>query len=289
MKTNKFILAGLMAVGMLLSACTEEPPVYQPAAPEANEVQAYIYSDTKTSYQFVALEQSFPVVIGRNQTEGEATFELLTNDTIGAFEVEPVHFAAGEKSTTVNVTVKLSYGESYGLTLSVPENYTTAYGQPTVSIAIVVDFTWMPMGAVQFESGFCGGTAKLKIEQAKEYVDADGNLLFRLNSPYYYATGAQWCTAPGLHLQFLLDKNYNAVDMFEYGFIQMLDNGPYFSDGVAPINYAYYDPINYGNYCFFVNDGDIYQLGILFSDMSGLTMGGEVWQWVEGYPGAVAE
>jgi hypothetical protein len=110
-----------------------------------------------------------------------------------------------------------------------------------------------------------------------------------LNSPYYYATGAQWCTAPGLHLQFLLDKNYNAVDMFEYGFIPMLDNGPYFSDGVDPINYAYYDPINYGNYCFFVNDGDIYQLGILFSDMSGLTLGGEVWQWVEGYPGAVAE
>ena len=127
------------------------------------------------------------------------------------------------------------------------------------------------------------------VKQAKEYVDADGNLLFRLNSPYYYATGAQWCTAPGLHLQFLLDKNYNAVDMFEYGFIPMLDNGPYFSDGVDPINYAYYDPINYGNYCFFVNDGDIYQLGILFSDMSGLTLGGEVWQWVEGYPGAVAE
>ena len=168
MKTNKFILAGLMAVGMLLSACTEEPPVYQPAEPETNEVQAYIYNTTVTSVQLTQLGAQIPVVIGRNQTEGEATFELLTNDTIGAFEVEPVHFAAGEKSTTVNVTVKLSYGESYGLTLSVPENYTTAYGQPTVSIAIVVDFTWMPMGTVQFESGFCGGTAKLKIEQAKD-------------------------------------------------------------------------------------------------------------------------
>ena len=121
MKTNKIILAGLMAVGMFFAACNENAPVYEPAQPETNEIQAYIYSDTKTSVQFSALEQSFPVVIGRNVTEGEATFELLTNDTIGAFEVEPVTFADGEKSTTVNVTVFDSFSPAYiALNFTVP-------------------------------------------------------------------------------------------------------------------------------------------------------------------------
>jgi hypothetical protein len=280
MKTNKFILAGLMAVGMLLSACTEEPPVYQPAAPEANEVQAYIYSDTKTSYQFVALEQSFPVVIGRNQTEGEATFELVTNDTVGAFVVEPVHFAAGEKSTTVNVTVNLSYGESYGLTLMIPEELATAYGAPQVSINVLVDFTWVPMGSVIYASQWEGAQAEVAIEQAKEYTDAAGNLLFRLVSPYYYVSPT-YCTVKGLHLQFLLDKDYNAVSLPAEGFVEMENTG---------YNWMYWVPSQYPDYCFFINEGNIYALGTLWTE--GASLYGPVveqWMWDNGYPGAVAE
>ena len=280
MKTNKFILAGLMAVGMLLSACTEEPPVYQPAELEANEVQAYIYSDTKTSYQFVALEQSFPVVIGRNQTEGEASFELVTNDTVGAFVVEPVHFAAGEKSTTVNVTVNLSYGESYGLTLMIPEELATAYGAPQVSINVLVDFTWLPMGSVLYASQWEGAQAEVAIEQAKEYTDAAGNLLFRLVSPYYYVSPT-YCTVKGLHLQFLLDKDYNAVSLPAEGFVEMENTG---------YNWMYWVPSQYPDYCFFINEGNIYALGTLWTE--GASLYGPVveqWMWDNGYPGAVAE
>lgn len=280
MKTNKFILAGLMAVGMLLSACTEEPPVYQPATPETNEVQAYIYSDTKTSYQFVALEQSFPVVIGRNQTEGEASFELVTNDTVGAFVVEPVHFAAGEKSTTVNVTVNLSYGESYGLTLMVPEELTTAYGAPQVSINVLVDFTWLPAGTVHYVSEWEGAEADVAIEQAKEYTDAAGNLLFRLVSPYYYVSPT-YCTVQGLHLQFLLDKDYNAVSLPAEGFVEVENTG---------YNWMYWVPSQYPDDCYFINEGDIYTLGTLWTE--GASLYGPVkeeWTWEKGYPGAVAE
>ena len=280
MKTNKFILAGLMAVGMLLSACTEEPPVYQPAALETNEVQAYIYSDTKTSYQFVALEQSFPVVIGRNQTEGEASFELVTNDTVGAFVVEPVHFAAGEKSTTVNVTVNLSYGESYGLTLMIPEELATAYGAPQVSINVLVDFTWVPMGSVIYASQWEGAQAEVAIEQAKEYTDAAGNLLFRLVSPYYYVSPT-YCTVQGLHLQFLLDKDYNAVSLPAEGFVEMENTG---------YNWMYWVPSQYPDYCLFINEGNIYALGTLWTE--GASLYGPVveqWMWDNGYPGAVAE
>ena len=281
MKTNKFILAGLMAVGMLLSACTEEPPVYQPAELEANEVQAYIYSDTKTSYQFAALEQSFPVVIGRNQTEGEASFELVTNDTVGAFVVEPVHFAAGEKSTTVNVTVNLTYGESYGLTLMVPEELTTAYGAPQVSINVLVDFTWLPAGTVHYVSQWEGAEADVAIEQAKEYTDAAGNMLFRLNSPYYHVSPT-YCTVPGLHIEFLLDKDYNAVALnHPEGFLAFENTG----------YYLYWDVTGpYAAYCQFVSQGDLYAIVAPWSD--GASLYGpyqEMWQWTKGYPGAVAE
>ena len=281
MKTNKFILAGLMAVGMLLSACTEEPPVYQPAELEANEVQAYIYSDTKTSYQFAALEQSFPVVIGRNQTEGEASFELVTNDTVGAFVVEPVHFAAGEKSTTVNVTVNLTYGESYGLTLMVPEELTTAYGAPQVSINVLVDFTWLPAGTVHYVSQWEGAEADVAIEQAKEYTDAAGNMLFRLNSPYYHVSPT-YCTVPGLHIEFLLDKDYNAVALNHPEGFLAFENAGY---------YLYWDVTGpYAAYCQFLSQGDLYAIVAPWSD--GASLYGpyqEMWQWTKGYPGAVAE
>lgn len=291
MKTNKIILAGLMAVGMFFAACTENAPEYQPATPETNAIQAYIYSNTTTAYQFAELDAKFPVVIGRNDIKEAKSFEIQNGDSTGAFEFDPVvSFEAGVAVDTLWVTCKLTYGQSAVLPLSIPAEYTTVYGPAEISINVLVDYTWLNMGKVKFNSGFVGvnGTTLL-IEQAKEYSDAAGNLLFRLNSPYYYVTGGSWCTVPGYHLQFLLDQNYNAVDMLQYGFVQMLDDGPYFTDGTAPINYSYYDPANFGDYCFFINQGDVYQLGILFSDGSGLTIGGEAWQWVEGYPGAAAE
>lgn len=282
MKTNKFILAGLMAIGCFFAACTEEAPVYQPAEPETNEVQAYIYSDTKTSVQFSALEQSFPVVIGRNKTEGEASFELVTNDTVGAFVVEPVHFAAGEKSTTVNVTVNLTYGESYGLTLMVPEELTTAYGAPQVSINVLVDFTWLPAGIVHYVSQWEGAEADVAIEQAKEYTDADGNMLFRLNSPYYYVSPT-YCTVPGLHIEFFLDKDYNAVALNHPEGDLAFENTGY---------YLYWDLTGpYAAYCQFLNQGALYAIIAPWSDGAGGLYGPyqEMWQWTKGYPGAVAE
>ena len=291
MKTNKIILAGLMAVGMFFAACNENAPVYEPAQPETNEIQAYIYNTTVTSYQFTELNSAFPVVIGRNVTDVAANLTILTNDTVGAFEMDSVvSFAAGQEVDTLWITCKLGYGESYALTIDVPEEYATAYGQPTVTVNVLVDFTWLPSGVVVYQSGFWGGAqAKLPIEQAKEYTDANGNLLYRLNSPYYYVTQGAKCTKPGLHVQFLLDKDYNAVDMFDYGFFPVQDNGPFFTDGTAPINYMYWDPINYGQYCTFTNEANVYVLNIIFSDGSGLTLGAEAWMWAEGFPGELPE
>ena len=128
----------------------------------------------KDTWQFTELESAFPVVIGRNVTDVAANLQIVTNDTVGAFEMDSVvSFKAGQEIDTLWITCKLGYGESYALTIDVPEEYATAYGQPTVTINVLVDFTWLPSGTVVYQSGFWGGAqAKVPIEQAKEYTDA---------------------------------------------------------------------------------------------------------------------
>lgn len=277
MKTNKIILAGLMAVGMFFAACTEETPTYQPAQPETNEIQAYVYNNTVTAYQFVKLEETFPVVIGRNATKDAASFTVAHNDTVGAFTFNPeVSFEAGVAVDTLWITANLSYGESYDLTLAIPEEYTTAYGTAAVTISVVVDFTWLPMGTVKFASQWEGAEATVEIEMAKEYSDAAGNSLYRLNSPYYYVSPT-YCTVEGLHLQFLLDKDYNAVSLTAEGFIEVENTG---------YNWMYWVPQQYPDYCFFINQANVYAVGTLWTD--GAKLYGPVveqWAWVDGYPG----
>ena len=280
MKTNKIILAGLMAVGMLFAACTENTPDYVPAEPETNEVQAYIYSNTPTSVQLTELGGKFPVLIGRNTTNA-TSLEVLHDDTLGLFIVEPeVTFAEGQTVDTLWIQATYTYGETNTITLNIPEQYTTAYGPKTITMDVLVDYTWMPMGKVQFQSEWEGSEAKIAIEQAKEYTDAAGNLLFRLVSPYYYLAPA-YCTVPGLHLQFLLDKDYNAVSLTTEGFVEVENTG---------YNWMYWVPSQYPQYCFFINEGDVYYLGTFWTE--GANLYGpvlEAWQWTDGYPGAAAE
>lgn len=280
MKTNKFILAGLMAVGCFFAACTEETPEYTPAQPEANEVQAYIYSNTPTSVQLTELGGKFPVVIGRNTTNA-TSFEVMHDDTLGLFTLDTeVSFAEGQKADTLWIQANYNYGETNTITLNIPEQYTTAYGPKTITMDVLVDYTWVPMGKVKFQSEWEGSEAKIAIEQAKEYTDAAGNLLFRLVSPYYYLAPV-YCTVPGLHLQFLLDKDYNAVSLTTEGFVEVENTG---------YNWMYWVPSQYPEYCFFINEGDVYYLGTLWTE--GESLYGpvlEAWQWIEGYPGAAAE
>ena len=280
MKTNKFILAGLMAVGCFFAACTEETPAYVPAQPETNEVQAYIYNTTPTYVQLTELGGKFPVVIGRNTTNA-TSFEVMHDDTLGLFTLDTeVSFAEGQKADTLWIQANYNYGETNTITLNIPEEYTTAYGPKTITMAVLVDYTWVPMGKVQFQSEWEGSEAKIAIEQAKEYTDAAGNLLFRLVSPYYYLAPV-YCTVPGLHLQFLLDTDYNAVSLTTEGFVEVENTG---------YNWMYWVPSQYPEDCFFINEGNVYYLGTLWTE--GASLYGpvlEAWQWIEGYPGAAAE
>ena len=280
MKTNKIILAGLMAVGCFFAACTEETPAYVPAEPETNEVQAYIYSNTPTSVQLTELGGKFPVLIGRNTTNA-TSLEVLHDDTLGLFIVEPeVTFAEGQTVDTLWIQATYTYGESHTLTLNIPEAYTTAYGPSTVTMSVLVDFTWVPMGKVNYISQWEADNGLVAIEQAKEYTDADGNLLFRLNSPYYYIA-PKYCTVPGLHLQFLVDQNYNAVTLYhDPGFLEVENTG----------YVMYWDPVGpYAAYCLFANEGNHFYIICPWTDGSGLYGPyQEEFIW-ENYPGAAAE
>lgn len=289
MKTNKIILASLMAVGMLFAACTEEAPVREPSPADNTSIVAYFSSDNATSIE-VEPNASFPVVIARDNVADAATFELTYKETVeGAFTFDPtVSFAAGASTATINVTLNpvVKAGEAATLTLTIPATAATYYNNisvPVLDFNVTAGYLWVSAGTVAFMSQWSGGEepVAVTIEHASDYSDEDGNLLYRLNSPYYYAD-AQYCTVTGLHVQFLLDKDYNAVALnHPEGFLEFENSG----------YYLYWDITgDYKQYCQFLNQGNIYAIIAPWSD--GASLYGpyqEMWQWVEGYPGAVAE
>ena len=102
------------------------------------------------------------------------------------------------------------------------------------------------------------------VEKAKE-----GNNLYRIIEPYC-EEGA------GIHVQFTLDDNNNAVSLLPVGSLFDLGNG----------YQLYYAPEQYPNYCFFTNEGDSFNFGFLFTDNgSDLYVGSGSFVWNKGYPG----
>ena len=287
MKTNKIILAGMMVIGMLFAACTENAPVREPSP--ADKGTMYFAAANATAIE-VEPNSTFSVVVCREAMAESATIELTYTESVeGAFTLDSiVTFAAGDSIATIEGTLNpvLKAGTSATLSLTIPETDATYYAPhsfPTLDINVTADYLWVSAGTVAFLSQWSGNEepVAVAIEHAQDYVDAAGNLLYRLNSPYYYSD-PQYCTITGLHVQFLLDKDYNAVALnHPEGMLTFEDSG----------YYLYWDVTgDYAKYCQFLNQGDIYAIIAPWSD--GASLYGpyqEMWQWVEGYPGAVAE
>lgn len=280
MKTNKIILAGLMAVGMFFVACTENAPEYQPAQPESNSILAYFAADNATTAEVVP-ETTFPVVIGRDNVAEAATFELTYDESVeGAFTVnKTVNFGAGDSIAVVNVTLNgvVAAGEVASLTLQIPDNASTVYSvnaASDITIAVTAGYLWVSAGTAVYQSGFCTYAfeqtmaAEVAVQWASNYVSEEGHKLYRLVSPYYYVSYGILCTVEGYHLPFILDKDNNAVAPVMDGLYQIFDQGL-----LAGIMYMYWVEKYVGSNCIFSNEGDVYTLEVLWSDGSSLYPG----------------
>jgi hypothetical protein len=279
MKTNKIILASLMAVGMLFAACTEEAPVREPSPADNTSIVAYFSSDNTTTLE-VEPTASFPVVIARDNVADAATFELTYKESVeGAFTFNPtVSFAAGASTATINVTLNpvVKAGEAATLTLTIPASAATYYNNisvPVLDFNVTAGYLWVSAGTAIFQSGICsvgfGETmaAEVEVQKASDFVNEDGDKLYRLVSPYYYVSQGILCTQPGSHISFILDKDNQAKELL---LVEGDMNMVFDSNALSGIQYIYWDLVDYGKYNVFFNQDDIYVIQALFSDGSGL-------------------
>lgn len=288
MKTNKIILAGLMAVGMLFAACTEETPLRTPSPADANSVMAYFSSENQSN-QEVEPNTSFPVVISRDNVSDAATFEISYEESVeGAFTLQPtVSFAAGESTTTIMVKLNsvVKAGQLAKLTLTIPSTAATYYNTnscPVFDFNITAGYLWVSAGTAMFTSSLCSAgfgqtmTAEVEVQCASDYASEEGDKLYRLVSPYYLVSQGILCTVPGWNIPFLLDKDNNAKElMIKQGMYQIFD-----TDLLSGIMYMYWDLVNYGAYNAFFNQGNIYVIQTIMSNGSGLYGPyQEYWQW----------
>ena len=278
MKTNKIILASLMAVGMLFSACTEEAPVREPSPAETNNILAWFSVDNATTAEVVP-KTTFPVVIGRDNVKEAATFELTYDESVeGAFSMNiTVSFAAGAATDTVDVTLNsvVPAGEVATLSLQIPESAGTVYSVNAASsytIEVTAGYLWTSAGTAIFQSGICtagfGQTmaAEVEVQHASNYVGEEGDKLYRLVSPYYFVSQGILCTQPGSHISFILDKDNNAKKLL---LVENAMNMVFDSDAMG-IQYIYWNLEKYPQHNVFMNQGNLYLIQAIFSDGTNL-------------------
>lgn len=289
MKTNKIILAGLMAVATFFAACTENAPEYVPGAAETNNVHAYFAADNVSAVE-VSPNESFDVVICRENVAEALSFDITyTESHEGAFKVVPtVTFAAGDSVATVSVTLNsgvVALGEVATINLVLPASVATVYSVNALgefAVNVTAGYMWVTDGTALFTSGLCSAgfgqtmTAEVEVQRASDYTNADGDKLYRLVSPYYLVSQGILCTVPGWHLPFILDKDNNPKALnIPQGLYQIFD-----TDLLSGIMYMDWDLEEYAAYNVFFNQGDIYCIQTVMSD--GATPYGpyqEYWQW----------
>lgn len=263
---------------------------------EMTETQ-YSFDQAKQSYSLTATDAlpSVTVALSRSTNVGETTLplEISFNNSIMSVADSAVTFADGSYTAELVVNIdeaNIVMGTSYTANITFAldsinffeHNYSLS-GNNTHTISVIKDYTWVSAGVVYMASNWAGGYANVPVETAKEYTDENGYKLYRLNSPYYYLEPS-YCPKPGAHLQFILDAQGNAVTIaptFQAIGEASSTGGEWF---------FYYHP--QADYCSFTNEGNVYTMKGAWArtDAAGTASlydyATELFQWVEGWPGA---
>ncbi len=138
---NKIIKSGLMLLGAVLaiSSCTSEYDYDGFAKVSGNQV----YFDKNAAVSTIEIDPqgtSFPIVLGRAVTTEAITVPLIVTQPDNSIYTIPkqASFAAGESTTTINVTydpANIVYGNYEDITISLGDSaaYATPYGLSTYS------------------------------------------------------------------------------------------------------------------------------------------------------------
>lgn len=287
---NSFLTMVIVALSTLFTACSEDGywDEYYISGTE------YSFAQKGQSYSLTATDAipSVTVEIYRNNTNGEVTIplDIQIDNTLMTPQSEEVTFADGSGTAQLVIDIDesaIAIGTTYKAVISLiadgetitEENISTT-GSSTCTVSLTKNYTWERAGKVIMESNWAGTKAEVLVEKAAEY-NTDGNMLFRLMSPYYYLE-PDYCPNPGYHIQFVVDANGNAVSLPPYQNIGEIATGSYYF-------YLYYSTAM-GNT--FTNNGNIYTINGIWAYGDPATVGfalynyaTEQFQWIEGWPG----
>jgi len=295
---NKLFMGLALAAGLV--GCKDGITNADPAAPETNAIQAYVYANTSNitvkpaandSVQIIWAEgeytsdiKVFPIVIGRRATKQAATLELEidADDELFAWGDGILEFEAGQASDTLWVVTFMEFGQKEDFKLAIPQEFSTQYGKQNFTVSVSVEYTWEEVGTVTMTSEWEGASAVVTIERAKEFKNAKGDTLYRLVSPYYYIA-PDYCNKEGFHIPFLLDKDYQLVGLYS-DFIKVED------PGYDNVQYWYYDE-RYTDYCYMYNDGNKFTFSVLWTTPDGdlYSFSAESFVWDKGFPGELVD
>jgi hypothetical protein len=94
---------------------------------------------------------------------------------------------------------------------------------------------------------------------------------------YYHTAQAYNVGTVSIYMKEVTDATLSTTYSPTEGFVEVENTG---------YNWMYWVPSQYPEYCFFINEGNVYYLGTLWTE--GASLYGpvlEAWQWTDGYPG----
>jgi hypothetical protein len=279
-----------MLTGALLLAfasCTEDVTRDLSPVQEGGGIQAYLSQDNETSLSFLPDSlPEFTVTVGRNNTAGAATVDLLVKDSKNLLDAPTsVTFADGQATAEITVDLsRMALGQSTTLEVALANTADRYYyGLASISIDVLRDYKWEDAGKVEFNDlDFGMGKLDVPIEWAQ------GTQLFRLPNLYHEYDES---VPAGLHLQFYLDTlKVTGADGKEYRKMAPLELTKVMTLGQHNLGTGYNiywrpDVPDYDGYFSFSNYGSSYTLNYLLVQGSSLYIGAASFVWKDGFMG----
>lgn len=226
MKLNKFLLSLLLVPALTFVSCSdyEDTEVTSPQADEnalganftAGAISVTVHPD----------ERKFELVLNRVNSKETATVPVTVTACSEVSEgvkfcelPETLNFMFAAGSSTATIPLNLNEGcqfqKAYQLKLTLGSDKDNPYASGTSStvVSVTKDYQWKTLGQpVVLEANWYDGGILAPVQWASDYKDEANNCkLFRIAALYYNAGMTPTSTG---HLQFLLDENYDRVDMF---------------------------------------------------------------------------
>jgi hypothetical protein len=297
---NKFSII-LIATFLLIFASCEETVTREPSPVQEGGTQAYFSEENSTSRLFLPADATvFAITVGRQNTQGRVTVQLLVNDKESVLVLnESVTFEEGQALAEIEVDFSaMELGQSTTLDLAIKEETDRYfYGLSTLSIKILRDYNWVDVGIAEFDDlVWTEEKADVLIQQAV------GTELFRLVEPYSEVFLALDDTDPdiekcrGKYLNFYLDTTFvTGADDKKYRSCNAVKLPSGVQDlGLGIYGYGFYWALPgepYAGYCSFTNYGNIYTIEGIVSDLAGAPLASYpyIFTWKDGFPGEIPD